>query len=88
MLVIHPELPSPWSRGETAEPLVRAGVVTSLHSSGVPLAGRAIGLVQNGGKGPLLGWALTVGGMVGGSHCQLPLLAIQRPAASPSPPMA
>lgn len=35
-------------------------------------------------------WAglLTVGGMVGGSHHQLPLLVIQRPAASRSPPMA
>lgn len=30
---------------------------------------------------------LRVGGLVGGSHCQLPLLVIQRPAASPSPPM-
>lgn len=30
VLVIHPELPSLWSRGETAEPLVRAGVATSL----------------------------------------------------------
>lgn len=36
-----------------------------------------------------LGWAglLIVGGIMGGSHCQFPLLAIQRPAASPSPPM-
>lgn len=87
--VIHPELPSPWSGGETAEPLVGAGVATTLQCSG-----------RGGGWPCRMVWCrmapvahcwaglLTVGGMVGGSHHQLPLLVIQRPAASPSPPMA
>lgn len=62
--VIHPELPSLWSGGETAELLVGVGDAACLPSSGAGL--RAIGLVQNGGTG----WAglLTVGGVEGGSH--------------------
>ena len=55
--VIHPEVPSPWSGGETTEPLVGAGVATSLQCGGGGAGGRAIDLVQNGGSGPLLGWA-------------------------------
>lgn len=30
--VIHPELPFPWSGGETADPLVEAGIATTLSS--------------------------------------------------------
>ena len=52
--VIHPELPSLWSGGETAEPVVGVGDAACLPSSGAGL--RAIGLVQNGGGGGL-GWA-------------------------------
>lgn len=47
--VIHPELPSLWSGGETAEPLVGVGGAACFPSGGAGL--RAIGLVQNGGTG-------------------------------------
>lgn len=64
--VIHPELPSPWSRGETAEPL--GGGWCSCCCPG-----RAIGLVQNGGHSPTAGlgsskWEGWWEGHTAGSH--------------------
>lgn len=59
--VIHPELPSPWSGGETAEPLSGGWCCYILPPPPFqgycrrPGPGRAIGLVQNGGHSPTAG---------------------------------
>lgn len=79
--LIHPELPSPWSGGETAGPLVGAGVATPFPPS-IPVMLPPVWPCYRFGaewRPQPHCWAglLQVGGVVGGPHCQLPLLAVQ-----------